>query len=72
MTEARAISQDIRRFAAKRKRDASTLRAACAVVLTMVGALAVVFLVAASPTRAERPGGGGADQHGANLVIGER
>ncbi len=33
-------------------RDAATLRSACAGVLTMVGALAVVFLVAAAPMRA--------------------
>ena len=33
-------------------RDASTLRSACAGVLTIVGALAVVFLVAAAPARA--------------------
>ncbi len=35
------------------KRDATTLRAACAVILTMVGALAVFFfLVAVAPMRA--------------------
>jgi hypothetical protein len=33
-------------------RDATTLRSACAGVLTIVGALAVVFLVAAAPMRA--------------------
>ena len=33
-------------------RDAFTLRSACAGFLTMVGALAVVFLVAAAPMRA--------------------
>ena len=32
-------------------RDAFTLRSACAGFLTMVGALAVVFLVAAAPMR---------------------
>jgi hypothetical protein len=34
-------------------RDAATLRSACAGVLTMVGALVVVFLVAAAPMLAQ-------------------
>lgn len=53
--------------------DTSALKAAGAVVLTIVSALAIFFLVAESaPPSVERTGVGVANQDSANPVIGER